>query len=120
MSEKVLDQVEVESVWMTESGYPAVIFDVISSEIFGVVISPSGLESCSWNIKGKNLIEKPSFFDLEYSPTRISHKYAVIRDGALIGSAPDLEGAQSISDLNDAELVCKYSELVEHISVIPQ
>lgn len=106
-----LNSLVVGSVWMTVSGYPAIISEVISSKITGLVVSPSGTVQSSWDEEGHNEVGLPSFHDLKYPPGLIAHKYAILKKGQLIGSDSDVESAKKMGDQNGADIVCKYSEL---------
>ena len=106
-----------ETVWATNSGYPAVITEVSSSQISGSVISPSGKVQCTWNDNGVNTVGKPDFFNLKYSPKQITHRYALIKSGALIG-AVNAESAEEDGRLNNADIICQFAELFEHINKI--
>ena len=110
-------KVVAETVWMTESGYPAIIKEVGPSKIDGMVVSPSGIISCSWNEIGDNLIGKPKFFNLKHSPDLISHKYAILKNNTLIGSDPDKASADKTAALNNADYVCKYSEITSLVNI---
>jgi len=106
-----LNSLVAGSVWMTASGYPAIIFEVNLPKITGVVVSPSGTVQSSWDKEGHNEVGLPPFHDLKYPPGLIAHKYAIIKKGQLIGSDSDFESAKRMGDQNGADIVCKYSEL---------
>jgi len=110
LPEKFVDS----TVWMTDSGYPAIIKTVDSLIIHGLVVSPSGTINCSWSGTGENLIKEPNFFNLKYPPEQISHKYAIIENKAFIALAPDREDAVKAATLNNADLFCKYSDLIKY------
>lgn len=106
-----LKSIPVGSVWMTASGYPAIISDVVSAKVFGLVISPSGPVFSSWNENGKNQSNLAEFYDLKFPPELLSHSHVIIKNGVLIGTAPEFESAKRTAFLNDAELVSKLSDL---------
>lgn len=106
-----LNSVVVGSVWMTASGYPAIISEVVSSKILGLVVSPGGPVLASWCENGKNQGNLREFYDLKYAPGFISDTHIIIKNGVLIGTARELESAKRTAHLNGAELVSKLSEL---------
>lgn len=112
MMEKIkLNSVEIGSVWMTSSGYPAIISNVDLSKIYGLVISPSGPVNASWNEDGKNQINRPKFFDLSHAPGIFSGNYVGAKCGALVVSGPEYESIKRDAALNDCDLFSKWSDL---------
>ncbi|HHV7347563.1 MAG: hypothetical protein KIC48_12525 [Citrobacter sp.] len=105
------------TVWMTESGYPAIITNADTSKIYGLVISPSGTENCVWNMNGINDSDLPTFYNIKHSPDKIEHRFAVIRSGSLMACCNSFEEAKDIAITNKAEIFSKFSELTNFVDM---
>jgi len=96
---------------MTASGYPAIISEVNSSKMHGLVVSPGGPVTASWDGEGKNQSNLREFYDLKYAPGIISDTHVILKKGMLIGTAREFEDAKRTGELNGADLVSKLSDL---------
>ncbi|EJQ0795168.1 hypothetical protein NYD80_004365 [Cronobacter sakazakii] len=105
------------TVWMTESGYPAIITNADISKTYGLVISPSGNVNCVWNMNGINDSDLPTFYNIKHSPDSIEHRFAVIRSGSLMACCNSFEEAKGIAITNKAEIFCKFSELTKFVDM---
>jgi len=115
MSLSVLTSAAAGTVWMTERGYPAIIISLNSSTFHGLVISPDGTKNCIWDSTGVNQSGLPDFFNIKYSPELIEHRFAVIKSGCLVACVNDFEDAETNAHLNDTEIFCKFSELIQFV-----
>jgi hypothetical protein len=106
-----LKSVVIGSVWMTASGYPAIISDVDSSEVYGLVVSPGGPVKTSWDVDGKSQSNRPEFFDLKFAPGIFSGNYIGAKSGALVVTGPEYDRIKRDAELNDCDLFSKWSEL---------
>lgn len=115
MSLSMLTSAAAGTVWMTERGYPAIIISLNSSTFHGLVISPDGTKNCIWDSTGVNQSGFPNFFNIKHAPELIEHRFAVIKSGYLIACVNEFKDAESSAYLNDADIFCKFSELIQFV-----